>query len=79
MEELQNEDEEEEKEGAEKLFNYVHLRLDKTALMHKGMLVVASKLDTELQTNQCRLAFHGVVVCVLGGEGGHSVSHLKVA
>lgn len=59
--------------------NYVHIHLDHPLPTHSGMLLIASKLDSGLSDNACRIAFHGTIAHLfaysatkigVGGKGG---------
>ena len=63
-------------EKIQKIFHYAVIDLDHNINCTKYFLTIASKLDTDIHSNTCRLAFHGPIVSTLTDRD--NISNLKV-
>jgi selenocysteine-specific elongation factor len=49
---------------------WVYLRFSQPVTAAGDSLVIGSKLDADLHTSTCRLAFHGRICCIVDPSGG---------
>src|SRR5688572_29002566 len=48
---------------------FILIELETPLLVHEGQTMIGSKLDTDIESNLCRIAFFGKMILGLEGEG----------